>query len=110
MTYNIFADLGAELEQVVPRATEAKRDRMHLRLDVRVKRKLERAAAYEETSVSDFILATAVAAAERVIDSHEKITLSAKDWDLFHDALMNPAKPNWALKKAARRYRERIGE
>ncbi|HXZ00557.1 MAG TPA: DUF1778 domain-containing protein [Stellaceae bacterium] len=91
------------------RVTGAKRDRMHLRLDAKTKRKLERAAAYEETSMSDFVLANAVAAAERVIDSHEKVTLSARDWDAFHDALVNPPKPNARLRKAARRYRERMG-
>ena len=91
------------------RTPQVKRDRMHLRLDTRTKRKLERAAAYEETSVSDFVLANAVAAAERVIDSREKITLSAQDWDIFYDALVNPPEPNERLKKAARRYRERVG-
>lgn len=89
--------------------TEVKRDRMHLRLDAKAKRTLERAAAYEETSVSDFVLANAVAAAERVIDSHEKVTLSAKDWEVFYDALINPPEPNKKLKDAARRYRERVG-
>jgi uncharacterized protein (DUF1778 family) len=48
---------------------------MHLRLDAKSKRTLERAAAYEETSMSDFVLANAVAAAERVIDSYKKVTL-----------------------------------
>ncbi len=91
------------------RTAEAKRDRMHLRLDAKTKRKLERAAAYEETSVTDFVLATAVAAAERVIDSHEKIALSAKDWEVFHDALIDPPEPNEKLREAARRYRERVG-
>ena len=91
------------------RTPQVKRDRMHLRVDAKTKRKLERAAAYEETSVSDFVLANAVAAAERVIDSHEKITLSGKDWDIFYDALVNPPEPNERLKKAARRYRERVG-
>jgi uncharacterized protein (DUF1778 family) len=86
-----------------------KRDRMHLRLDARTKQKLERAAAYEETTVSDFVLANAVAAAERIIDSHEKITLSAQDWDVFYDALVNPPEPNETLRKSARRYRERVG-
>lgn len=86
-----------------------KRDRMHLRLDVKTKRKLERAAAYAETTVSDFVLANAVAAAERVIDSHEKITLSARDWEVFYDALRNPPEPNEKLREAARRYRERVG-
>ena len=87
---------------------EVKRDRMHLCLDAKTKRTLERAAAYAETSVSDFVLANAVAAAERVIDSHEKITLSARDWDVFFDALIDPPEPNEKLKEAARRYRERV--
>ena len=55
------------------------------------------------------MLANAVAAAERVIDSHEKITLQTKDWDAFYDALINPPEPNEKLKNAARRYRERVG-
>jgi uncharacterized protein (DUF1778 family) len=89
--------------------SELKGERMHLRLDAITKRKLERAAAFEETSVTDFVLANAVAAAERVIDTHEKVTLSAKDWDVFYDALINPPEPNEKLKAAARRYRERFG-
>jgi uncharacterized protein (DUF1778 family) len=89
--------------------SEVKRDRVHLRLDARTKRKLERAAAYQETTVSHFVLANAVAAAERVIDSHERITLSARDWEVFYDALINPPEPNEKLKEAARRYRERVG-
>jgi uncharacterized protein (DUF1778 family) len=91
------------------RSANVKRDRMHLRLDAKTKRKLERAAAYEDTNVTDFVLANAIAAAERVIDSHEKITLSARDWDVFYEALINPPEPNVKLKKAARRYRERVG-
>ena len=91
-------------------ATEAKRGRMHLRVDVKTKRTLERAAAYADTSVTDFVLANAVAAAERIIDRHEKITLSARDWDAFYDALIDPPEPNETLKQAARRSRESVGE
>ncbi|MCO5120834.1 MAG: DUF1778 domain-containing protein [Burkholderiaceae bacterium] len=89
---------------------KVKRDRMHLRLDARTKRKLERAAAYEETSVTDFVLANALIAADRVIDSHERIILSTKDWEVFYDALIDPPEPTDKLKEAARRYRERAGE
>jgi uncharacterized protein (DUF1778 family) len=91
------------------RTVNAKRDRMHLRLDARTKRTLERAAAYEETSVTDFVLENAMAAAERVIDAHEKVTLSIPDWEVFYNALIDPPEPNEILKKAARRYRERVG-
>jgi uncharacterized protein (DUF1778 family) len=82
---------------------------MHLRLDAKTKRTLERAAAYEATSVSDFVLTNAVAAAERVIESHEKIVLSSRDWNVFYAALLSPPEPNKKLKDAARRYRERVG-
>ena len=88
---------------------ETKHERVHLRLDARSKRKLERAAAYEETTLSRFMLRNAVAAAERVIEARERIVLPATDWDAFHDALLDPPAPNAALKRAARRYRERIG-
>jgi uncharacterized protein (DUF1778 family) len=87
---------------------DLKRDRMHLRLDSKTKRKLERAAAYEDKAVSDFVLQNALAAADRVIDSHEQVTLSKTDWDIFFEALIKPPKANDALKKAARHYRERV--
>ncbi len=88
---------------------DAKRDRMHLRLDARAKRRLEQAAAYEETSVSDFVLANAVAAADRVIAAHENETLAPPDWQIFHDALLDPPGPNLKLRRAADRYRRRSG-
>lgn len=91
-------------------SAQLKTGRMHLRLDDKTKRKLERAAAYEETSVTDFVLENAVAAADRVIGAREKVTLSTTDWDIFHAALLDPPPPNKKLKDAARRYRERVGE
>ena len=92
------------------RSAESKHERVHLRLDARNKRKLERAAAYEEMTVSRFVLTNAVAAAERVIEARERVVLPATDWDAFHDALLNPPAPNAMLRRAARRYRERVGE
>jgi uncharacterized protein (DUF1778 family) len=91
------------------RSTIIKRDRMHLRIDASTKHKLERAAAYEQTSVTDFVMVNALAAAERVIETHEKVTLAPADWDIFYEALINPPEPNRKLKAAARRYRERFG-
>jgi uncharacterized protein (DUF1778 family) len=82
---------------------------MHLRVDAKTKRKLERAAAYEEKTVSDFVLSNALAAAERVIELREKITLSDRDWDAFYNALLKPPAPSQKLREAARRYRERVG-
>ena len=87
---------------------ELKQARVHLRLDFKTKRKLERAAAYAETTTTAFVLANAVAAADRVIEAHEQVTLAGPDWDAFHDALLDPPEPNAALRNAAKRYRGRI--
>ena len=95
--------------QAVTETTRGPRARVHLRMDGRSKRTLERAAAYEETTVSRFVLSSAIAAAERVIESRERIVLPATDWDTFYDALLNPPEPNEALRAAALRYRERVG-
>jgi uncharacterized protein (DUF1778 family) len=91
-------------------ASGAKRDRVHLRLDAATKRMLERAAAFEQTSVSDFVLANARQAAARIIEAHEQAPLMAADWDAFYDALIHPPEPNDLLKAAVRRYRKRAGE
>lgn len=91
------------------RTIQSKHERLHLRLDAKSKRKLERAAAHEETTVSRFVLNNAVTAAERVIEARERIVLPATDWEAFHDALLDPPEPNPALRRAARRYRQRMG-
>ncbi len=84
-----------------------KRDRMHLRLDVATKRKLERAAAYAQKSVTDFVLSQAVDAAEQVLKTHEQHVLSTADWETFRKALDRPAKANRALKEGFRWYRNK---
>jgi uncharacterized protein (DUF1778 family) len=87
------------------RTAELKHERLHLRLDTKIKHKLERAAAYEGTNISDFVLVNMANLADRVIESHERVTLSPVDWDAFQKALLHPPKPNVALKSAIRRYR-----
>ena len=79
-------------------------------MDGRSKRILERAAAYEGMTVSHFVLSSALAEAERVIESRKGIALSATDWSALSDALLSPPEPNEALRAAAHRYRERVGE
>lgn len=82
-----------------------KRDRMHLRLDAATKRKLERAAAYAQKSVTDFVLTQAMEAADQVLKTHEQHVLSTADWDTFCKALDHAPKPNRALKQGFRWYR-----
>lgn len=60
--------------------------------------------------MSRFLLSSAIAAAERVIESKEREVLPATDWDALHEALLDPPEPNAVLKAAARRYRERVAD
>jgi uncharacterized protein (DUF1778 family) len=86
-----------------------KRDRMHLRLDVASKRKLERAAAYAQKTVSEFVLTQALEAADEVLEAHEQHVLSTADWDAFCRALDRPPQPNKALRRGFRWYRAQAG-
>lgn len=86
----------------------AKQQRMHIRLDAFAKQKLEKAANYSHKSLSEFVLSQALTAAEQVISQHEKITLSAADWEVFLDALENPPPKNDKLKHALQRHQNSV--
>ncbi len=88
----------------MPRTTEAKDERLQVRLDAEAKSVLQRAAGYRHKTVSQFVLSTALEEAGRVIRENELVALSSLDWKLFYDALDNPPAPNAALRKAFDRY------
>jgi uncharacterized protein (DUF1778 family) len=71
---------------------------------------LERAAALEGRSLTDFVVASAHAAALETIERHEVIALTARDSLAFTQALMHPSAPNDWLRAAARRHQKLIAE
>jgi uncharacterized protein (DUF1778 family) len=89
-------------------AETAKQDRMHIRLDALTKLKLERAAAYTQKSLSDFVLGQALHAADEVIHEHETLTLNEADWGVFLDALDDPPGPRAKLKRAFAEHKKRV--
>ena len=89
--------------------TEAKQERLQIRLDAHAKNVLQRAAGYRHKALSQFVLGTALEEAERVIQEHEVVTLSGTDWQAFYNALTNPPAPNTALRKAYTHYRQANG-
>ncbi len=86
-------------------ATQCK-ERLSLRLDGPAKRKLEQAAAYSNTSMTRFVLESALKNAEEVVHRHQRITLSDNDWDVFYEALLNPPEPNKAMREGMKWYRD----
>lgn len=93
----------------MPRASEAKDNRLQVRLDAEAKSLLQRAASYRRKTVSQFVLATAMEEAEKVIRENEVVTLSGPDWKIFYDALANPPAPNAALRKAFAKHKKATG-
>ena len=85
---------------------QTKDARLQVRLDVRAKNTLQRAADYSHKSISQFVLSTALENAERIISKHEVVALSDRDWRVFYDALTKPSAPNAKLKQAFKRYRK----
>ena len=76
---------------------KSKQERLHLRLDIQAKHKIERAASYLHKTTSEFVLANALAAADTVLDEQQRIRLSESDWEWFMDALENPPAANTHL-------------
>jgi uncharacterized protein (DUF1778 family) len=89
-------------------ATPAKSERLEARATSEQKELLQRAAELTGRSVSDFVISSAVAAAEETVRAHEVVQLTARDTRAFVEAFLNPRGPNEAMRKHARRYRELV--
>jgi uncharacterized protein (DUF1778 family) len=80
--------------------------RLEARVTPETKTLLQKAADLEGRTLTDFIVTSAQAEAYRVIERHQTLKLSMEDSEAFVDALLNPPKPNDALKAAALRYKQ----
>jgi uncharacterized protein (DUF1778 family) len=87
----------------------AKDSRLNIRCDERTRELLDRAAGYAHVNLSEFVLAQAVAAAERVVQEQESITLKAEDFQAFLAALDAPSEPSPALRRAFARHANQVG-
>lgn len=83
------------------------------RLDARVskvqKELFQRAAALSGRSLSDFVVASAQEAANRVIRDHAAIRLTQAEQAAFVRGLLKPAAPNARLRRAVAAYKTARG-
>jgi len=82
--------------------------RVSLRIPAEDKALLVRAVALKRTSLTDFVIRTAVEAARTVIDQAERVTLSERDSLRVLELLENPPVPNAKLMKASHALPERL--
>lgn len=80
--------------------------RLEARVSPETKALLQKAADLEGRTLTDFIVASVQAEAQRVIKQYQALALSLEDSEAFVDALLNPPKPNDLLKAAALRYKQ----
>ena len=85
----------------MPRPVVEHNSRMSLRIAPEEKALLLRAVALQRTSLTDFVLKTAVEAARTVIEDAERVQLSERDSLRVLELLENPPGPNPRLRSAA---------
>jgi uncharacterized protein (DUF1778 family) len=83
--------------------------RLEARVTVEQKALIERAAALQGRTVTDFVLTSVQDAARRAIEAHQQLELSVRDSQAFVEALLNPKSVNARLRDTVRRYRQASG-
>lgn len=79
--------------------TTVKSERIDLRTNTEVKTLVERAAQLRHTTISAYLLDSALQKAKQDIRETERLILQDSDRDLFFSSLANPPEPNAALSK-----------
>ena len=88
--------------------TKRKETRLSARTSTLVSEKIQRASEYLGTSVSQFLIDSALDKANKVIESTETLKLASKDADAMLEVLDNPPKANAELKKLFKKYKENV--
>src|SRR5450432_274126 len=91
------------------RSGRVRGQRLETRLTADQKNLIERAAALQGRTVTDFVLASVQDAARRAIEEHQRVDLSVRDSEAFVEALLRPRPVNARLRNTVRRYRQATG-
>src|SRR5258708_37249604 len=83
--------------------------RLEARVTAEQKTLIERAAALQGRTVTDFVLTSVQDAARRAIAEHQQLELSVRDSEALVEALRHPRPVNARLRRTVRRYREATG-
>lgn len=90
-------------------ASGAKSYRFDARLNEEQKLLLQKAADLEGRTMTDFVLRSAEAAAERTLHERAMLVLTARETEAFVNAILHPPEPGTVLRRAAREYKTKLG-
>lgn len=82
--------------------------RLEARITPEQKAIIERAAAYEGRSVSDFVVHSVQESAMSVLREHETVRLNRQQSEALIRSLLDAPEPNAALREAAQDYHRRV--
>src|SRR5713226_6675783 len=99
----------ATLKSRKRKAPKAKAYRFDARLNEEQKVLIQKAADLQGRTMTDFVLHSAETAAERTIEERAMLILSARETEVFVNAILNPAQPGSVLSAAARHYKRHLG-
>ena len=106
LPYIINIDRILQFDNMATSDRQKSTARLEARIGIETKALLQKAAELEGRTLTDFVVAAVLAEARRVIKQHQTLKLGIEDSEAFVDALLNPPKPNDALKAAALQYKE----
>src|ERR1700756_1731878 len=87
----------------------ARSQRLEARVTKAQKELFVRAADLQGRSLTDFVIASAPAAARETVHAHGTLRLTDRDRQAFVSILLAPPAPAATLRRAAKRYRDRSG-
>lgn len=82
----------------------ARTERLEARVSRETKALCQKAAAIQGSSLTDFIVKSAVEAAKHTMREHEFVELTRRDRIAFAEALLSAPAPNSRLRKAVARH------
>jgi uncharacterized protein (DUF1778 family) len=86
----------------------ARSERLEARVAPKLKALIARAAALRGQTITDFIVSTASAEAQRAVLEHELLELTARDQLAFAQALLDPPDPSPKLREALERHKRLV--
>lgn len=89
--------------------SKSKAYRFDARLNSNQRILIQRAADLEGRTMTDFVLRSAEAAAERTIRDRAMLILSARETEAFVSAILKPVAPGPVLRAAAQQYKNALG-
>jgi|HubBroStandDraft_4_1064222.scaffolds.fasta_scaffold237069_2 uncharacterized protein (DUF1778 family) len=98
------------MEVAEHRTKTARIERLEARVSRETKALCQKAARIQGSTLTDFVVKSAVEAAQRIVRENEFVELTQRDRVRFIEALLNAPNPNTRLRKAAERHAQMFAD